>query len=248
MNETHNPWTILSEKSVYDNPWISLAEYKVLNPSGNEGIYGKVHFGLNHFRWLLIGSLILRHRLIVILSQERLRLDGGAEVETMEEVKDNPASLRGCNGTGVEMPTYQVVSGDVLAKLSSPPRLTSPKTRLISPRATPTGLSERPGTPPPPSGLPPPVPPAFPGLPKKPPTPLNTHSPKPLPPALVRNESEVRATAGISPDTGKGRSAIVKRTKRKPVYRTREEEAAAYGRTFATIPRLASQRQIRRQP
>jgi ADP-ribose pyrophosphatase len=39
-----NPWQILTEKAVYDNPWISLTEYQVLNPSGNPGIYGKVHF------------------------------------------------------------------------------------------------------------------------------------------------------------------------------------------------------------
>ena len=41
---THNPWKITSEKAVYDNPWIKLTEYKVINPSGNPGIYGKVHF------------------------------------------------------------------------------------------------------------------------------------------------------------------------------------------------------------
>jgi 8-oxo-dGTP pyrophosphatase MutT (NUDIX family) len=40
----NNPWTITSEKAIYDNPWIGLTEYEVLNPSGNPGIYGKVHF------------------------------------------------------------------------------------------------------------------------------------------------------------------------------------------------------------
>jgi 8-oxo-dGTP pyrophosphatase MutT (NUDIX family) len=44
MNEQHNPWTILAEKEIYDNPWINLKEYSVLNPSGGKGIYGKVHF------------------------------------------------------------------------------------------------------------------------------------------------------------------------------------------------------------
>ena len=39
-----NPWQVTSEKEIYDNPWISLTEYKVINPSGNQGIYGKVHF------------------------------------------------------------------------------------------------------------------------------------------------------------------------------------------------------------
>ena len=44
MNESNNPWTILSEEEKYSNPWIQITEYKVLNPSGKDGIYGKVHF------------------------------------------------------------------------------------------------------------------------------------------------------------------------------------------------------------
>ncbi len=39
-----NPWTITSEKPIYNNPWISLTEYQVITPSGTPGIYGKVHF------------------------------------------------------------------------------------------------------------------------------------------------------------------------------------------------------------
>jgi 8-oxo-dGTP pyrophosphatase MutT (NUDIX family) len=39
-----NPWKITSEKIIYDNPWINLTEYQVINPSGNPGIYGKVHY------------------------------------------------------------------------------------------------------------------------------------------------------------------------------------------------------------
>jgi 8-oxo-dGTP pyrophosphatase MutT (NUDIX family) len=39
-----NPWKILSQKEVYENPWIKLTEYSVINPSGGKGIYGKVHF------------------------------------------------------------------------------------------------------------------------------------------------------------------------------------------------------------
>ena len=44
MNEQTNPWTILTDNQVYDNPWITVTEFKVLNPSGGQGIYGKVHF------------------------------------------------------------------------------------------------------------------------------------------------------------------------------------------------------------
>lgn len=39
-----NPWTILSEREIYDNKWINVTEFDVINPSGGKGIYGKVHF------------------------------------------------------------------------------------------------------------------------------------------------------------------------------------------------------------
>ncbi|MEM7549157.1 MAG: NUDIX hydrolase [Bacteroidota bacterium] len=44
MSKTKNPWKTLSVEKVYDNPWIKVEEHQVLNPSGNNGIYGKVHF------------------------------------------------------------------------------------------------------------------------------------------------------------------------------------------------------------
>ncbi|HYC86280.1 MAG TPA: NUDIX hydrolase [Chryseosolibacter sp.] len=43
-SEIKNPWTILSSEQKYDNPWISVTEYRVINPGGGQGIYGKVHF------------------------------------------------------------------------------------------------------------------------------------------------------------------------------------------------------------
>ena len=39
-----NPWTILAEKAIYENPWMKVTEYDVINPKGGKGIYGKVHF------------------------------------------------------------------------------------------------------------------------------------------------------------------------------------------------------------
>jgi 8-oxo-dGTP pyrophosphatase MutT (NUDIX family) len=44
MNKNENPWTIIDGKTVYENPWIQVTEFNVLNPSGGKGIYGKVHF------------------------------------------------------------------------------------------------------------------------------------------------------------------------------------------------------------
>ena len=43
MNTESNPWKIITSKQVYDNPWIQLTEYDVINPNGGKGIYGKVH-------------------------------------------------------------------------------------------------------------------------------------------------------------------------------------------------------------
>jgi 8-oxo-dGTP pyrophosphatase MutT (NUDIX family) len=44
IDESKNPWQILSSKEIYSNKWIQLTEYDVINPSGGKGIYGKVHF------------------------------------------------------------------------------------------------------------------------------------------------------------------------------------------------------------
>lgn len=43
-NPTHNPWQTISSAEKYDNPWINITQYEVINPSGKPGIYGKVHF------------------------------------------------------------------------------------------------------------------------------------------------------------------------------------------------------------
>jgi 8-oxo-dGTP pyrophosphatase MutT (NUDIX family) len=39
-----NPWKTLSQRTVYDNPWIRVEDHQVLNPSGGRGQYGKVCF------------------------------------------------------------------------------------------------------------------------------------------------------------------------------------------------------------
>ena len=53
-NEEKNPWKIIFEKKIYDNDWIGITEYDVINPNGGKGIYGKVHF-----KNLAIGILVL---------------------------------------------------------------------------------------------------------------------------------------------------------------------------------------------
>lgn len=54
LNPNKNPWKTLSDKLIYENPWISLTEHQVINPGGGEGIYGKVHF-----KNLAIGIIVL---------------------------------------------------------------------------------------------------------------------------------------------------------------------------------------------
>jgi 8-oxo-dGTP pyrophosphatase MutT (NUDIX family) len=71
MNEQFNPWKVLGEKKIYENPWIKITEYDVLNPSGGKGIYGKVHF-----KGLAIGILPLdEHMNTWLVGQYRFVLD-----------------------------------------------------------------------------------------------------------------------------------------------------------------------------
>jgi len=70
MNEA-NPWKILAEKLVYDNKWIRLTEYDVLNPKGGKGIYGKIHF-----KNIAIGIVVLDEALnTYLVGQYRFALD-----------------------------------------------------------------------------------------------------------------------------------------------------------------------------
>ncbi len=80
-----NPWTILGEKKVYDNKWIGITEYDVLNPNGGKGIYGKVHF-----KNLAIGVVVLdAEGYTYLVGQYRFPLDaysweipeGGGEMD-----------------------------------------------------------------------------------------------------------------------------------------------------------------------
>lgn len=44
IDEKFNPWKTKSIKTTYENNWIEVEHHEVINPSGNDGIYGKVHF------------------------------------------------------------------------------------------------------------------------------------------------------------------------------------------------------------
>ena len=66
-----NPWKILSSREAYDNSWIKVTEYGVINPSGGKGIYGKVHF-----KNLAIGVIVLdMHLNTYLVGQYRFPAD-----------------------------------------------------------------------------------------------------------------------------------------------------------------------------
>jgi 8-oxo-dGTP pyrophosphatase MutT (NUDIX family) len=44
METENNPWKTLNKETAYENAWIRVEHHEVLNPAGNPGIYGKVHF------------------------------------------------------------------------------------------------------------------------------------------------------------------------------------------------------------
>ncbi len=71
MNEYSNPWKVLAEKQIYENPWIKVDEFDVINPGGGKGIYGKVHF-----KSIAVGALPLDEELnTYLVGQYRFTVD-----------------------------------------------------------------------------------------------------------------------------------------------------------------------------
>lgn len=92
MSEHHDddPWTVISEKRVYENPWIAVEHREVLTPAGDPGVYGVVRF-----RKLAVGVVPIDEAgRVHLVGQWRVPLDefswevpeGGAELgEAPEE-------------------------------------------------------------------------------------------------------------------------------------------------------------------
>src|ERR1017187_3771684 len=71
MSSNKNPWQILDQQLVYENPWIRVTEFQVLNPAGGRGIYGKVHF-----KGIAVGIIPLDEEFnIYLVGQYRFPLD-----------------------------------------------------------------------------------------------------------------------------------------------------------------------------
>jgi 8-oxo-dGTP pyrophosphatase MutT (NUDIX family) len=69
-DETKNPWTVESTKNIYDNRWISVREDAVVQPDGERGIYGVVHF-----KNIAIGVLAIENDFIYLVGQYRYPLE-----------------------------------------------------------------------------------------------------------------------------------------------------------------------------
>ena len=41
---TNNPWKVIDKEKIYENNWIELNHFNVINPKGGDGVYGKVSF------------------------------------------------------------------------------------------------------------------------------------------------------------------------------------------------------------
>jgi len=66
-----NPWTRLSRRTAYENPWIVVHEDQVLRPDGRPGIYGVVHY-----RNKAVGVVVLDGQdRVLLVGQYRYPLD-----------------------------------------------------------------------------------------------------------------------------------------------------------------------------
>ena len=69
--ERSKSWKTISSSKIYSNPWIQVTEYRVINPAGKPGIYGKVHF-----KNKAIGIIALDHEMNTwLVGQHRYTLN-----------------------------------------------------------------------------------------------------------------------------------------------------------------------------
>ncbi len=91
------PWTILSERLGYENPWMRVREFDVLRPDGQPGLYGVMEP-----RQAAIGVLpVYDNGDTVLVGQHRFALDAwswelpeGAVPKALRRLKALSASLR----------------------------------------------------------------------------------------------------------------------------------------------------------
>ncbi len=85
-----DPWITIESRPVYENPWISVREDRVIRPDGQPGIYGVVHFKSRAVGVLPVeadGSvwLVGQHRYPLGAYSWEIPEGGGPEGETPED-------------------------------------------------------------------------------------------------------------------------------------------------------------------
>jgi 8-oxo-dGTP pyrophosphatase MutT (NUDIX family) len=68
--DTSNPWVTVSSRQVYENPWISVREDRILRPDGEPGIYGVVHY-----KNVAVGVLAVEDDHVYLVGQYRYPLE-----------------------------------------------------------------------------------------------------------------------------------------------------------------------------
>ena len=108
-DETANPWLTASSRRVYDNPWITVREDRVIRPDGEPGIYGVVHY-----KNIAVGVLAIEEDHVYLVGQYRYPLqsysweipEGGCP-EGEEPLRAAQRELR--EETGLEAARWQML-------------------------------------------------------------------------------------------------------------------------------------------
>ncbi|MFM1820998.1 MAG: hypothetical protein RLZZ402_1357 [Bacteroidota bacterium] len=92
METENNPWKTISQETAYENGWIRVEHHNVINPAGNPGIYGKVHYKNTAISIVAIDS----EGYTYLVGQYRYTLnayswevpEGGCSIESGESILD----------------------------------------------------------------------------------------------------------------------------------------------------------------
>jgi 8-oxo-dGTP pyrophosphatase MutT (NUDIX family) len=133
----NNPWKTLSIELKYDNPWIRVEEHQVINPAGNNGIYGTVTFKnravailplfengdtllvgqfrypLNQYHWELPMGGGPENETLLLSAQRELQEETGFKAEYWEQILTTYLSNSVTQEFGVTFVAKNLTEGDM---------------------------------------------------------------------------------------------------------------------------------------